>query len=390
MISLNNSWTVNCLTLLFGFCAIVYIFVKRKYSYWDRNGFKTLPGFNYVFGHLHGAFLQKAQIGLWMKTLYDATTEPFIGIYGIFRPILLVRDPDLVRLILIKDFSNFTDRGNYSNEEYDPLSGNLFTMGGQKWKHMRASLTPTFTSGKLKAMFNTLNGCGSKLQNHLDKTVAQGEMLDVRDIAARFTTNVIASIAFGIEIDTINNPNNEFRVCGRNIFEPNFWNVTRSLIGLIQPKLMNLLRLKLVDASVEKFIKSVVKETLDYREQNNVNRKDFFQMLIQLRNSGSVHSDDQWDTAIKSDNEKKLTLDQIAAQTFVFFAAGFESSSSALSFCLYELTKNPELQQRVQNEIDRVLEQHNGLITYESISQMSYLKSCIDGKNFIFQLDNIE
>lgn len=61
---------------------------------------------------------------------------------------------------------------------------------------------------------------------------------------------------------------------------------------------------------------------------------------------------------------------------------GFETSSSTLSFCLYELAKNRNIQQRVHDEIDRVLAQHNGQITYESISEMKFLDQCIDGLVF--------
>lgn len=50
-----------------------------------------------------------------------------------------------------------------------------------------------------------------------------------------------------------------------------------------------------------------------------------------------------------------------------------------MTFCLFELAKHPEIQSKVHDEIDRVLQQHNGEITYESISDMKYLDACIDG-----------
>lgn len=59
---------------------------------------------------------------------------------------------------------------------------------------------------------------------------------------------------------------------------------------------------------------------------------------------------------------------------------GFETTSSTISFCLYELAKNPELQERAYNEIIRVLNNHGGEITYDSVAQMKYLENCIDGE----------
>lgn len=81
--------------------------------------------------------------------------------------------------------------------------------------------------------------------------------------------------------------------------------------------------MKVAEASVEEFLRSVTKESLEYREKHNVTRKDFFQLLIQLRNTGSVQLDNQWETVINADeNKKTMTEDEIAAQTFVFFIAG--------------------------------------------------------------------
>lgn len=385
MALLTDSWKVDILVVFVGVLTAFYLYVKRKHSYWERKGFKTLPGSNIFAGHFKDVLLSKKSIADLNRELYNSTKEPFIGMYGWIRPILLVRDPKLIRLIMIKDFNHFPDRGMHCNEEYDPLSGHLFVLPGQKWKNLRAKLSPTFTSGKLKAMFSTLLNCGSTLQEYLEKLANKGEMLDVREISASHATNVIASVAFGIDIDAMNNPDNEFRVCGRNIFKASFSQNFKGIISFIAPKLLSILRIKSVDSSVEKFIMSVVRQNLEYREKNNVSRKDFFQLLIQLRNSGSVQLDDQWDTVIQADeNQKTLTINEMAAQTFVFFAAGFETSSTTLSFCLYELAKAPEIQKRVHEEIDRVLGEHDGQITYDSVSEMKFLEACIDGEFFKF------
>ena len=137
----------------------------------------------------------------------------------------------------------------------------------------------------------------------------------------------------------------------------------------------------MISTDVEDFMKSVVSQNLEYREKNNISRKDFFQLLIQLRNTGNVSLDDEWETPLVYKNGgKSLSVDEVTAQAFIFFAAGFETSSSTLSYCMYELAKNPEIQQKAHAEIDEVLKKHDGRITYESISDMKYLECCLDGK----------
>lgn len=71
---------------------------------------------------------------------------------------------------------------------------------------------------------------------------------------------------------------------------------------------------------------------------------------------------------------------QIAAQVFVFFIAGFETSSTTASFALYELALNPDIQDTLRQDIDEVLEKHDGKVTYEALGEMTYLTQCIEGK----------
>ena len=310
--------------------------------------------------------------------LYKSSNEPFVGIYSILRPMLLVRDPELIQTILIKDFANFSDRDVHFNESYDPVSAHLFSLPGQRWKNLRTKLSPAFTQNKLKGMFSTFMDCKSKLQNHMEQLADNGDLLDVREVIASHTTNLIANVGFGIEVDTISDPNNELRVCCRQIFEPNLMNGIRWFLFFFAPKVMSFFRLRFLNNYCDGFIRTVVKENLKYREENNVIRKDYFNMLVQLRNTGTVQLDDQWETTVKTDVKHKLTINEMAAQSFLFFA-GVETSSTTLSFCLYELAKHPEIQERAYNEIEKTLEQYGGSITFESVSNMKYLELCMEG-----------
>jgi cytochrome P450 family 6 len=75
-----------------------------------------------------------------------------------------------------------------------------------------------------------------------------------------------------------------------------------------------------------------------------------------------------------------LIMDVIAAPAFVFFLAGFETTSDTMTFCLYVLAQKPDIQERVRNEIDTVLNNHDGNITYETISEVEYLDKVVSGK----------
>jgi cytochrome P450 family 6 len=70
----------------------------------------------------------------------------------------------------------------------------------------------------------------------------------------------------------------------------------------------------------------------------------------------------------------------LASQAFIFFLAGFETSSTTLSFCLHELAVNSQIQERLREEIDSTLKKYEGKITYDGIHSMSYLDKVVDGE----------
>lgn len=88
-----------------------YIFAIHTYGYWERRNFKTLPNVNYLMGHFRKIFFREQSFAALMLDLYNQTTEPFIGLYSTFRPILFIRDPELIQSILVKDFNHFVNRG---------------------------------------------------------------------------------------------------------------------------------------------------------------------------------------------------------------------------------------------------------------------------------------
>nr|AAT72405.1 cytochrome P450 [Culex pipiens pallens] len=354
---------------------LVYFLIVYQFSYWKRRGITQLTP-SFPFGDLGPFFRQRSSLGVVYADVYRLCKRlPFVGIYFSLRPMLVVNDPELIKNVLVRDFDHFHDRGLYVNEEKDPLSGHLFALGGEQWRHHRSKLTPTFTSGRLKEMFTNLVQIGRVLQDHVAKRA--GEDIEIRDVMARYTTDIIASVGFGIENDSINEKGNIFREMGTKVFSPDLKTILRLTSTFFTPKLNALFGFKFIAQEIEDFIMNVVRETLEYRESNKVVRKDMMQLLMQLRNSGTVSIDDRWDIEV-STNKKKLSLEQVTAHAFVFFIAAYETSSTTISFCLFELARNPEIQKKVQQEIDQVLASHNGEITYDNINEMKYLENCID------------
>ncbi|KAG4078373.1 hypothetical protein HA402_013083 [Bradysia odoriphaga] len=237
-------------------------------------------------------------------------------------------------------------------------------------------MSPTFTSGKLRSMFETVVKCGKTLENYLDRLAVSQKEIEVRDVFARFATNAIASIAFGIEIDCLENPDHDFRKYGKRFFDPTLKNILRLNVGVMSPTISKLFGLRFADKDVGEFMTETVRKNLEYREESGVVRKDLFQLLMQLRNTGNVQEDGDWST--KTNRHKQMSVEEMTAQAYLIFIGGFESSSTTMSFCAYELARNPEVQQKAYEDIVDTLAKHDGQLTYESLNDMKYLEQCIE------------
>lgn len=310
---------------------VFYLINKYLYGYWNRrNVFQIDPTF--VIGNLGSTITFKKNLGDFFAELYEKyKTKKFIGAYIFYQPVLIVNDPELIQDVLIKNFNSFHDRPmpDGAAKKY-PLVGHLFNVRGKKWRDLRVKLSPTFTSGKLKSMFPIINECGDVLQKYVDKNVENGSnVMDFRDLFARLTTNIISSVAFGIENDCINDQENVFRKMGMKIFEASPRNAFVNFLALLSPDLFSLSGIDPFGKEVTDFINSVVKQTVDYREKNQVERNDFMQLLLKLKNQGYIPVDkndkEEQETSSKEDEEKKiskLSMDDLTANVFLFFVAG--------------------------------------------------------------------
>lgn len=168
----------------------------RIFTHWPRNGFAALAP-RLPWGNLRAVMRRRCSFGVNIWQLYDSTTAALCGVYLLWRPALLVRDPALVRLMLGADFAHFHDRGVYSRPEADPISDNVFAMTGSRWRHLRAQLTPMFTSGRLKNMLPTLLEKGDNLVRALAASAAaESSVVDMKDFVSRYAFAVFYSRAY--------------------------------------------------------------------------------------------------------------------------------------------------------------------------------------------------
>jgi cytochrome P450 family 6 len=154
----------------------LYVYFTRNFNFWMKNGIPYLKPLPFV-GTLKDVVLQKVGVSRYITELYhEHKSKAYLGIFAFDSPALVVFDINLIKKIFVKDSHVFINRIVTVDEEKDPLSyKNIFVLKGQRWRHMRTNLTPTFTSGKMKKMFYLMDNCATQLDVYLDEQTADGK-----------------------------------------------------------------------------------------------------------------------------------------------------------------------------------------------------------------------
>lgn len=352
------------------------MYSKYDYSFFERRGIEYFAP-SFPFGNLRCVCLGHKNVIINIRDCHLKIKSTCAGFFIFSQPILMVRDRDLIEKILDTDFDHFTDRGTYRNMN-EPMSCNIFSMPGEKWHNMRQKVCPLYKMCKLKMIFPAIYEIGMSLQGYiglLADTDTENKV-DIMDICERYFTDVIASIAFGIEVDSIRDPSVYFRKMGEKIANQSV--SKRMLIYFFyfnSTWLYKVLGLRVFDVEIEEFLIETVKQTINFREKNKFRRDDFMQLLIDMRNQ-TINKSDQSLT----EDTNGLSIIECASNVLVFFSIGFFPASTIMSFCLLELARNPNILEKVQLEVDCILNRHDFKFTYECMRDMKYLQQCIDGK----------
>lgn len=277
-------------------CLVFLIFLsfaafKRRYNYWKKRGvYSQQPVI--PFGNVRDSFFSKRHLGENFQDIYTLSkTHKIVGAYMIHRPILVINDLDLIKTVLVKDFVHFSDHGFHIDEELDPLAAHLFNITGEKWKNLRIKLTPTFTSSKMRKMFEIVASCSIEMISYLEDEVKGDDEIELKEVLAKLNTDIIGNCAFGLTCNSFKNPEAEFRKIGRKVLEPTFVEDVVNTLDFFIPKLFTRLRSKVVGTEVQDFIYKIVDDTVKFREDNGIMRNDFLQLLIELKHSSSIADD---------------------------------------------------------------------------------------------------
>ena len=204
------------------FILAVFLYYKSyKYVYQYRNMFKEigLP-----------ELPQKGWTGGW--SLYMEQKEDLFQleldlikkygkVFGYFEgrfPTIIMADPNMLKQVMIGDHEHFVNRRILFPIRNGPHKLGLTRLTGRRWKHVRQQITPAFTPANLRKMDPLLKKVANQLIENISKAADQRKSFDSKEFSGFYTLDAIASVAFALEIDSFNNPDNPFVTRAEKVF----------------------------------------------------------------------------------------------------------------------------------------------------------------------------
>jgi len=294
-------------------------------------------------------------------------------------------DVDIIRDVFVKESKTFPNRFTIpSGRVTEQMLNNVTDYDA--WKRMRSLMSPTFSTGKLKQMTAQINRCARQCLRLMLDHCSDHRSMEVKEFAGCYTMDVIASTAFGLDLNTKEDHNNQFAVMARKAFNFKRFNPA-IMISFFFPVLSPLLKwldISLFDKDVVQFFADVTEQTLRERDNSEGDRVDFLTLMKRAhQDDHSVDRDELIESEgniLLSKQQRGMSHDEVVAQGLLFFLAGYETTASAISFLAYSLATNPDCQDKLRQEIAQVMAEKDDDVdvTHEDLQKTPYLEMCIN------------
>lgn len=345
---------------------LLYIYFKRKFNYWNV---RNVPNLNpkTPLGDLVSCLLE------W-KSIYDLMIDSYryfkvkghkyFGFYFTVGPVFMPIDLDLIKRILSIDYEYFTDRGSDYDIKKIPLSDNMFCAKQERWKYLKDKLVTVFTPNKLRNVQPIIEIYLKDVCKCIDDNI--NTPINVLNIAQRYTLDVACNFYLGLDEKNILENKSPIIKFAQDINTSTYKNLFKTAFTYGTGNPCNLFTALIINNEMYNFLYDYTKKAVDLRKRSKTQRKDALNDYLE------VHEKDG----------KNFNFQAFVCQVFVTVSATFETSSSIMSYLLYEIAKNPNYQNQLKIEIKDLYEKNYGNVTFDMINDLDFLHRMLIGKLF--------
>ncbi|XP_043475350.1 cytochrome P450 9e2-like [Leptopilina heterotoma] len=352
--------SLGLISLLFIF---IYTYLTQIYNYWEKKGIPSVEKCLPFVGNMGKVLAMQEAFSSLCENIYKKNPhKSMIGFYQMLTPSLIVRDPELVKKVLITNFSSFEDNQIVLHPELDPLlSKNPFFSQKDTWKQNRTVLTNGFSSSKLKLMFTLTREVSFKFNNFLKTKLENINSFefDLKKLFSLYTGEIVSTVGLGVEGDCFKENSESFGNAVTSVFDNPAINGGFGQVAVFYlPRLAKFLKYGIVSKEMDKFMRESVMKIKETTKGEKIPRNDFLHII--------------------SENEKeKINADNLASYMLAFILDAHETTNITLSFLALQLAIYSDVQEKVRREIISIGAKCDENWKYETLNELVYLEQAI-------------
>ena len=236
----------------------------------------------------------------------------------------------------------------------------------------------------MKVMLHFIKETSNFLTEDLALRAKAGEEFELKESFGKYSLDALASCAFGVDGQSFTNDNSVFVKNAAEIFNQ-IYAIYIILIKIIPGtnQLLELLNINIMKPKETKYFRDMILNTMNARKKSKARRNDIIDLMLdclkedEAEDKEGEDNNNQFDKDQKFAHNKKgakVSEDEVVATALVLLIAGYDTTGMTLTYLAYAMSKNPEIQQKLQEEVDQAFEDNNGeLPEYNVIQSLPYI-----------------
>ncbi len=253
----------------------------------------------------------------------------------------LARAPSIIQEVLVTRQREFI-KGEFLQNTKKVFGEGLLTSEGDLHHRQRRLIQPAFHHDRIKAYADII----ARYEKRLTDGWRDGEALDIHAEMTKLTMSIIAKCLFDIDVESRSESISEDLTL---IIE--YFNRLSSPLSAILEKLPSNRKYQRAIQRIDAFVYDMIKE----RRASTRDRGDLMSMLL----------------SASEEDGSRMSDSQVRDEVLITFAAGHETTSNALSWTWYLLSKSPAVEEKLHEEVDSVL-QDGSAPSMEDVTRLEY------------------
>ena len=196
------------------FYKVTKLIKLQSYNYFQKQRMPCANGLIPLFGNMWSVFSQKENFPTFIQRLHKEEDHSMIFFYQMRRPKLLFRDPELIKNVLLTNFSSFQNNDlRIEPSQNSLLNVDPFFVENETWREKINASLKAFNSKNLKIMLKSINEVQLKLINYLDKKFdSKNGEFELYTLFIKYICEVSATAGMGIDGHCFEDELSELRI----------------------------------------------------------------------------------------------------------------------------------------------------------------------------------